>query len=449
MLGSLRINLKGDLFATAFCFFSRAILRLGSSLILTRILRPEAYGTITVLTSVVFVVEMLGDIGVNLFIVREKDGDQPRYLNTAWTMRLARAVLNSAVLFALAPVVASSIYGIPSLDVPLRVFSAWFVISALESMSFPLAIRRKQARIIVYTELGSQVVSTAFTVAYCAYTRDFWGLVYGTLLNRMVTTALSYQFYRDLRPRLHFDWNAAKEILGTTRFTMPSSMLTLALSQFDKVVFLRLFTLKLLGIYGLAGNIAGTVESLIASISQSVLYPRCAHNFRTDPATSTQKYYTENIKLFSTILIAPAAIGGSAQLIVAVLYPSGYAQSGEVLQALMLRATLLSLASPAEDLLIAAGNYHVILFGNVLRAAWMFSASLLGYYFLGFMGFVYGVSLSGLPPLVYYLLLQHKKGMMILRYELYKLVFIVAVALSSYLASGLMLQFLPTDFPKR
>ena len=34
---------------------------------------------------------MLADINVTLFIVRDKNAEQPRYLNTAWTMRLIRA----------------------------------------------------------------------------------------------------------------------------------------------------------------------------------------------------------------------------------------------------------------------------------------------------------------------------------------------------------------------
>ena len=55
------------------------------------------------------------------------------------------------------------------------------------------------------------------------------------------------------------DWAAAREILGFSKFTMPSSMITIALSQFDKIAFLRLFDLNSLGIYGLAGNIAAPI----------------------------------------------------------------------------------------------------------------------------------------------------------------------------------------------
>ncbi len=436
-------DIKGDLFATTSCFFAQGVIKLGSSVILTRILRPEDYGVITILLSILFVVEMIADIGVNIFIIRDKNGEDPRFLNNAWTLRLSRAALNSVILFVCAPVISSVLYHAPALTGPLRVISIWFIIAGLESMAFPLAIRRKQSRIIMYTELAATILANTFAVIYCHYSRDYWGILYSVLLHRLIMTVISYQLYRDLRPKLQFDWSITREIFKFTKFAMPSSMLTLGLSQFDKMVFLRLFDLQLLGVYGLANNIAAPIESLISKISQMVLYPRCAHNFRTNQETYSIKYYVENTKLFFTILIMPAAIGGASHLLVAVLYPARYALAGSILQAFMVRAALLSLASPAEDLLIAAGEYQVILIGNVFRALWLFAGSLAGYYFFGLLGFAYGAALSGLPPLIYYLWLQRKKGMLMAKYEIYKVAFICVVATSAYIVSGILMSLWP------
>ena len=437
------INLKGDLFATAASFGAQSVIKLGSSLILTRILRPEAYGILTILMSVTFVIELIGDINVSLFIIRDRNAEEPKYLNTAWTLQLARASLNSVVLFFCAPLIATYVYHAPALIQPLRFISIWFVLAGLQSMSFPIAIRRKRSRIIVYSELAATVLSSTFAVIYCYYSRDYWGLIYATVLNRAVFTVMTHLYYPELRPKLQMDWVAAREILGFTKFTMPSSMITLALSQFDKIAFLRFFDLHLLGIYGLAGNIAAPIESLITKISQMVLYPRCAHDFRTNRDTYWIKYYTDNIRVFVSMLIIPAAIGGGARLLITVLYDSRYALAGPILQALMLRAMLLAVASPAEDLLIATGETQVILIGNVCRAVGMLVASLTGYYFFGFMGFVYGVALSGLPPLIYYLRLQGQKKILIAKYELYKVAFVCGIALIAYIGSSLILMVWP------
>jgi O-antigen/teichoic acid export membrane protein len=107
-----------------------------------------------------------------------------------------------------------------------------------------------------------------------------------------------------------------------------------------------------------------------------VLYPRCAHNYLSDPTTFTQKYYMENTRLYITMFSLPAAIWGGAHAIISALYPSRYAQSAPVLQAFMLRASLLALASPSEDMLIATGESQVILIGNLLRSGLMLTATL-------------------------------------------------------------------------
>jgi hypothetical protein len=59
------------------------------------------------------------------------------------------------------------------------------------------------------------------------------------------------------------------------------------------------------------------------------------------------------------------------------------------------------------------------------------------------MGFVYGAVMSGLPPLLYLLWLQRKKGFLNARYELYKVLFLAVVAVLAYVSSGLLMSVLP------
>jgi hypothetical protein len=62
---------------------------------------------------------------------------------------------------------------------------------------------------------------------------------------------------------------------------------------------------------------------------------------------------------------------------------------------------------------------------------------------LGFWGFVYGLSLSGLPTLAYYLSLQKSKGMLIVKYELLKVAFALSVGVTSYIGSAAFLALFP------
>lgn len=436
------INLRGDLFATGASFAGQTFLKLCSSLVLTRILTPGDYGTITILMSVVFIFVMLSDIGFSVCIVRSMRGEDQVYLNTAWTIRIVRAIVNTALLYLCAPFIAG-LYHASSLTLPFRVLSVWFLIDGLQSTAFPVSVRRKNSRIVMYSELTGSIFSTIFTVVYCYFSRDYWGMLYGTLVNRLVVVVLSHRYYRDIRPTLQWDWPAAKEIFEFSRFVMPSSVLTLFLNQFDRAIFLRLFDFSLLGVYSLATNIISPVENLITKASQMVLYPRCAHNFRRDRSTFSLKYYTENTRIFIATLAVPAAIGGAAQFLIHALYDPRYAEAAAVLQAFALRAVLKGLASPAEDMLIATGESRLILVANVYRVIWMVAASLLGYRYFGFIGFTYGVALSGLPGLLYYLCLQYRKDLLIMKFEVYKVAFAGGVGACAYGAAAILLALFP------
>ncbi len=436
------LNPRGDLFATGASFVAQTFIKLCSSLILTRLLDPSQYGIIALLMSIVFILLMLSDLGFTLCIVRDENGEQQSYLNTAWTIRIGRAVFHAAFILVFAPYIAK-LYAAPALTLPLRVLSLWFLIDGLESTSFPVAIRRKQSRLFMWSEVAGTAVSTVVTVTYCYFSRDYWGMVWGTIASRLTAVTISHFIYPEIRPRLGWDRAAARQIFSYTRFVMPSSILTLLTNQWDKAVFLRFFDLRLLGVYSLANNIASPIEGLITKASRMVLYPRCAHNFRLDKQTFTLKYYLENTKLFAAVLLIPAAAGGAARLLISSLYDPRYAAAAGVLTAFMFRAALLALASPAEDMLFATGETSIILTGNIYRAIWLVIGSLVGYRLFGFTGFVYGIALSGLPPLVYYLRLQAKKKLMIARYELYKVAFLCGVAACAWLGSRLVLILAP------
>jgi lipopolysaccharide exporter len=433
-----KINLKGDLVASLATFLGQATVRFASSLILTRILLPDAYGIITILLSISFTLVMLSDVGTYTSVVRAPNGDSPAYLNTAWTIRFVRSTLNATIMFFATPVIVR-LFGAPALAAPLRVYALWFLIDALESNSVPMAARKKNTRVVAYSDFIATLISTAFTIIYCYIYRSYWGMVYGLLLNRALFVSFSYFFYTEFRPRFGFDRTAARDIFQFTRFVMPSSFLTLLLSQFDKAVFLRFFDLRLLGIYGVANNIAGQVEALISRTSEMVVYPRSAHNFRVDPESFVAKYYSENVRVFAVTGGLAAAVGGSAQLIISFLYDPRYALAGVVLQTVMIRAALLCVASPAETMLIAAGQLHVTLVSNIYRAVSIVLGSVAGFYTFGFIGFLYGMALSGLPPAIYLVLRQSKLGPSILRHEMYRAAYMAVIAATSFVASRAVL----------
>ena len=243
-------------------------------------------------------IEMMSDVGTLGLLIRHPRGDEPRFVHTLWTIRLIRSVFNFAVVFLAAPLVAS-IYHTPALKDALRVLSISFLLGGAESMSFGLAIRHQRARLSNYNELASNVIMTLFVIGMASLLRNYYALVLGALLQRLLLVVASHFYYRDIGVGIAFDREATREQFQFARMVMPSSILTIVLSQYDKVVLARLFNLTLLGVYSVGANMAGQLTGIMVHNARFVLYARCAAYFRSNRSTAAHRYYRENLRLFA------------------------------------------------------------------------------------------------------------------------------------------------------
>ena len=395
------LNFRSELFASTFSYGFTAVIKLGSSLVLTRLLSPDAYGVFGILLSLLFMIEMMSDVGTIGILIRDPRGDEPLFVHTLWTIRLIRAIFNFALLLIAAPFIAS-IYHAPALANALRLLSVWFLINGAESMSFGLAIRHQRARLTNYTELASNAAMTMFVIGMAFLLRNHYALILGALLQRLILVIASHFYYRDVGVAIAFDRTAMRSQFHFARYVMPSSILTIVLSQYDKVVLARLFNLTLLGVYSIAGNMVGPILGIIMHNARVVLYARCSTYFRLDRADAARRYYTENLKLFAVGAVPPAILAGFAPLIIAILYDPRYMMAGRILTVLSLGGIIAAFQNASENLLVAAGSTHVVLGANIVRLISLIPAVILGYHFFGFEGFLWCTMLAAVPPLLYF-----------------------------------------------
>src|SRR5262245_44517632 len=74
-------------------YVATQVLRLGGNLIFARLLYPEAFGLMALVTIFVQGLAMFSDIGIGPSIIQSRRGEDPRFLNTAWTIQVVRGFL--------------------------------------------------------------------------------------------------------------------------------------------------------------------------------------------------------------------------------------------------------------------------------------------------------------------------------------------------------------------
>jgi len=111
------------------------LIRLARSLILTRLLYPEAFGLMSLVAAIMYGLEMLSDTGVGPAITRDKRGEDPDFLNTGWTIQVIRGVLLWLISCLIALPVAH-FYGLPELAQLIPAVGLTTVLGGFSSTAF-------------------------------------------------------------------------------------------------------------------------------------------------------------------------------------------------------------------------------------------------------------------------------------------------------------------------
>ena len=437
-----KLSPANEVFASTFSFSLGTLIRLGTSLILTRLLSPDAYGLFGVLLSIIFVIEMLSDVGYAALLIRHPRGSERRFVHTVWTIRLIRSGINFLLCWTAAPYIAG-LYNLEQLSSAIRLVSFGFLITPLESMAYIVAVRDRRARISNYAELAASAITGLAVVITAHFVRSYVALAMGYLLQRTLLSLTSHFFYRSIGVGFAWDKEAIREQFGIARYTVPSSIVTILLAQYDKLILLKFFSLAVVGVYTLASNIVSPLNNLIMHNARAILYARCADYFRSDPTSLVRRYYAENKLLLLLGMLLPACVGGAGPFLVALMYDPRYLVAGHILTILSLGSLLLALQQGSENLLVATGRTYVALMSNVIRAIVVVPASIAGYYLFGLEGFLWFSILGWIVLLAWIFRVQHKAGLLGLRQEFALLAVGLAVFAGIYAIGWLLLLAVP------
>ncbi|MCE9529776.1 MAG: oligosaccharide flippase family protein, partial [Planctomycetes bacterium] len=62
------------------------IIRFGSSVILAKLLFPEAFGLYALTFAFLTGLHLFSDLGIRVSIIQNPRGEEPKFLDTAWTL---------------------------------------------------------------------------------------------------------------------------------------------------------------------------------------------------------------------------------------------------------------------------------------------------------------------------------------------------------------------------
>jgi len=312
-------------------FFAHRGMRLVSNLILTRILAPEAFGVMLLVTTITQGLQMFSDIGVGPAIIQNKRGDDPIFYNTAWTMQVVRGVVLWLASCAIAWPMAAFYTDTPDLLLLVPATALTAIITGFNSTGIFALNRHLQLGREMTLELTAKVLSLIVTVVAAVITRSVWGLVIGTIASALVTAVLSHTLIPEHRNRFAWDRDAARELFRFGRWIFVATLLTFLAMSVDRLILGKLIPASMLGVFAIAFLLYDVPRTLVMRMARKVIYPMMSRRANLEREEFRERVGKSRLRLLLVSGAALAVLVGFADWAIYLLYEDPYWQAGWML----------------------------------------------------------------------------------------------------------------------
>ncbi|MGB2598967.1 MAG: lipopolysaccharide biosynthesis protein [Candidatus Omnitrophota bacterium] len=264
-----RLAVRGGVWVVALRVIHRA-LGLARTIILARLLSPNDFGLMGIAVLAINTIETFSRTGFETALVQKKENIK-EYLDTVWTVQLARSVVLFAILYLAAPLIAGFFKSSLALPV-IRLLAFLELFTGARNVGtvyFQKELRFDKRFILEFSGL---FVNIAVSLTLAFILRNVWALVYGSISGAFVTFIMSYILH-PYRPKVSFNTGYAKELLKFGKWLFGSSILVFLVTQGDDAFVGRLLGITALGFYQMAYHLSNAPATEITHVVSQVMFP--------------------------------------------------------------------------------------------------------------------------------------------------------------------------------
>ena len=375
------------------------LLRIVSTVCLTRLLAPEVYGITGMIMSVFYMINMVTDIGLQAYVVRHQRSDEPDFLSAVFTIHAVRGVI-LAVIAALLAWPLSQLLTKPEIAAPLAVASLVFVIDGQVSLHQFRALRDGRVQRVTLIDIATTFCQITSAIILAFFLRNVWAIVLSMIIASLARLWAGYALFPGSRHRFRRDRAIATDFWQFSRVIAVSSTLTLVLTQVDKLAMARILSLGEFGTYVIASSLAGAPQVFAFNYSSAIVYPAAAAAWRENRSIA-DAYYRCWGRFFYLYAFGGGALIGVADLVVRLLYDPRYLPAGLYLSILAVSTALIMVNRSMEAVQVATGRQRVTIEFNIVRLVWLVGGGLLALATVNAMVLVLTIGLIELPVYVF------------------------------------------------
>lgn len=276
------------------------------SIILARILSPDDYGTVALITVITSLLNIFINSGMGSALVQKKDADDLDF-STLFFFNLAMCTVLYVMLFLAAPYIAL-FYNRPELTVLTRVAGIILLISGIRGIQQAYVSRNMLFKRFFYATLGGTIGAAIISVWMALHGFGVWALVVQALFNNFVDAVILWLTVK-WHPKWMFSWSRLKNLFSFGSCMLGSYLIDKIYSNIRTLLIGKVYSSSELAYYNRGKHYPNLIEGIIETAVDSVLFPAMSN---VQENIGSVKTITRRAVKTSSFVVMPIMLGFAA-----------------------------------------------------------------------------------------------------------------------------------------
>lgn len=273
------------------------------TIILARILEPEVYGTVALVSVFTTMLGVFVDSGMGSALIQKKEVDDVDF-SSVFYINIVFCILLYLFMFFMAPFIAS-FYGKKELTLLVRVLCLSLIIGGIKNVLQAYIVRNMLFRIFFFATLGGTITAAfvGIIMAYKGY--SIWALVAQSLVNQTIDTIILWTILK-WKPKFLFSFSRIKSLYSFGWKLMLASLISVIYGDLRQLIIGKLYSTEDLAYYNRGASFPMLFVTNINNALGGILFPVMSKN--QDDICVIRSIVRKSI-LLSTYTLFPIMMG--------------------------------------------------------------------------------------------------------------------------------------------
>lgn len=272
-------------------------------IILARLIVPEAFGIIALVTVFINILQVFVDSGMGNALIQKKDADDLDF-SSVFYFNMAMCLSLYGVMFLAAPFIAD-FYSMPDLTPIVRILSLMLIVSGIRNIQQAYVSRHLMFKRFFYATLGGTVLAAIVGIGMAYRGFGVWAVV-AQQLCRATSAAVILWLTVKWRPKWMFSFDRLKGLFSYGWKLLVSALIDVGYRDLRSLIIGKLYTASDLAFYNRAAYFPRFIVGNINTSIDSVLLPTMSAE--QDDKARVRAMTRRAIKT-STYLMMPCMVG--------------------------------------------------------------------------------------------------------------------------------------------